>query len=69
MVEITQDMIRRAAFEIWLVDNRGPGLEWAKMAWDDMGGSDAADERVFAEITAEKALRAAFNPEEEVAYP
>ena len=65
MVEITQDMIRRAAFEIWLVDNRGHGLEWAKMAWDDMGGSDAADERIFAEITAEKALRAAFNPEEE----
>ena len=65
MIEITQDMIHRAAFEIWLADNRGPGIEWAEMAWDDMGGSDAADERISAEITAEKALRAAIHPEEE----
>lgn len=64
MIEITQDMIRRAAFEIWLADNRGPGLEWARMAWDDMGGSEPCAERSLVEITAEKALRAAFNTEE-----
>lgn len=53
-----RETIGALGFAIWVLDEKIAlsDLEWARAAWDDMGGSEPDDERALVEIRAEKIL-------------
>lgn len=50
--QTSPEAVEALAKVLWLADNQGADPDWLEMAWADMGGSEASDERARHEIHA-----------------